>query len=286
MFHVLELPEVIDRNLAARSDKGCKDSEQTPALVLMQLVGGKAPEHLSLFREKFSLQDCPIRIPSPTSTRSCAAFNTYCPKHDILVGTQFRDGNVHPGWEQLKQLKKVLANMPAGVEKVSLRSDSAGYQVELLKETFPEGVKKTEPTGQEWAEVVYVPNSLVHSRKAPQCRRAQKNPEESLPGRSTHIASDLEGHYFAALQYDIIPKPLLIPLKYFIVTDLPFIQVGTYEYRRFKTFRNHFFDSINHCLIHKKTSRNARGRTDVASNALYFYCRIAGGTLVVQNDIR
>ena len=28
MFHVLGLPEVIDRNLAARSDKGYKDSEQ------------------------------------------------------------------------------------------------------------------------------------------------------------------------------------------------------------------------------------------------------------------
>lgn len=288
MFHVLGLPEVIDRNLAARSAKGYKDSEQILALVLMQLAGGEAPEHLNLFREKFSLKDCPIQIPSPTSARayaacfhnaeedvergmgrsfipeenaclagfekvhahvlhqahrldpkthitldqdatfiptetkgmlfnyngerSCEAFNTYCPEHDILVGTQFRDGNVHPGWEQLDQLKKALANIPIGVEKVSLRSDSAGYQVELLKycacgenerfgvmdfaiscpvtkefkkaahavkesewkpllkKAVPGSAKDPEPTGQEWAEVVYVPDSLSHSRRAPDYR--------------------------------------------------------------------------------------------------------------------
>jgi hypothetical protein len=65
--------------------------------------------------------------------KSYEAFNTYCPEYDMVVGTQFRDGNVPPGYGQLDELKSVLSRLPAGVEKVSLRSDSAGYQVELLE---------------------------------------------------------------------------------------------------------------------------------------------------------
>jgi hypothetical protein len=65
--------------------------------------------------------------------KSYEAFNTYCPEYDMVVSTQFRDGNVNPGYGQLEELKRVLANMPAGIEKVSLRSDSAGYQIDLLK---------------------------------------------------------------------------------------------------------------------------------------------------------
>jgi hypothetical protein len=65
--------------------------------------------------------------------KSYEAFNTYCPEYDMVVGTQFRDGNVPPGYEQLEELKRVLSYMPAGIEKVSLRSDSAGYQQELLE---------------------------------------------------------------------------------------------------------------------------------------------------------
>jgi hypothetical protein len=65
--------------------------------------------------------------------KSYEAFNTYCPEYDMVVGTQFRDGNVPPGYKQLEELKRVLSYMPAGIDKVSLRSDSAGYQVDLLK---------------------------------------------------------------------------------------------------------------------------------------------------------
>ena len=64
--------------------------------------------------------------------KSYEAFNTYCPEYDMVVGTQFRDGNVPPGYGQLEEFKRVLSYVPAGVEKVSLRSDSAGYQKELL----------------------------------------------------------------------------------------------------------------------------------------------------------
>jgi len=65
--------------------------------------------------------------------KSYAAFNTYCPEYDMVVGTQFRDGNVPAGYGQLEELQRVLLLMPAGIKKISLRSDSAGYQIEVLK---------------------------------------------------------------------------------------------------------------------------------------------------------
>ena len=61
------------------------------------------------------------------------SFNTYCFEYDIVVGTQLRDGNVTPGYGQLEELKRVLATVPEGVEKVTLRSDTAGYQETILR---------------------------------------------------------------------------------------------------------------------------------------------------------
>ena len=45
----------------------------------------------------------------------------------------FRDGNVPAGFEQRRVLQDALALLPDDVQTVSLRSDSAGYQTELLK---------------------------------------------------------------------------------------------------------------------------------------------------------
>jgi len=65
--------------------------------------------------------------------KSYAAFNTYSPEYDMVLGTQFRDGNVPAGHGQLKELQRVLSLIPTGIEKVNLRSDSAGYQIEVLE---------------------------------------------------------------------------------------------------------------------------------------------------------
>jgi hypothetical protein len=134
------------------------------------------------------------------------AFNTYCPEYDILVGTQLRDGNVNPGYGQLEELKRVLDTVPEGVEKVTLRSDTAGYQEDILrycaegdserfgeigftisckvvdsfkqavqavaeedwkpvlKEVQKDGVTELRKTGQECAEVNYVPDWVVKSK--------------------------------------------------------------------------------------------------------------------------
>ena len=50
-----------------------------------------------------------------------------------IVHSEFRDGNVPAGHQQLRVLAEALEHLPAGVESVMLRSDTAGYQQELLR---------------------------------------------------------------------------------------------------------------------------------------------------------
>lgn len=141
---------------------------------------------------------------------SFEALNIYSPEYDMIVATQFRDGNVPPGFGQLEQLKDVLEHLPDGVKKVYFRSDAAGYQVDLMKycavsdetrrfpvidftiscpvtkefreaaRSVPESewsrIYKLLPDGtrlytdQECADVPYFPNSLNHSRGEPEYR--------------------------------------------------------------------------------------------------------------------
>jgi hypothetical protein len=61
------------------------------------------------------------------------AFNTYCAEYDIIVGTELRGGNVPAGYEQLKELKRILRTVPEGIKEVTIRSDSAGYQEESVE---------------------------------------------------------------------------------------------------------------------------------------------------------
>lgn len=60
-------------------------------------------------------------------------FNTYWSEQGMLLHSEFRDGNVNAGFEQLRILKEALALLPSSVVEVFLRSDSAGYQEELLR---------------------------------------------------------------------------------------------------------------------------------------------------------
>ena len=64
--------------------------------------------------------------------RSYQAFNTYCPEHDLILASGYRDGNVPSGYGQKEELERVLSSLPGEVEGVSLRSDCAGYQSDLL----------------------------------------------------------------------------------------------------------------------------------------------------------
>lgn len=135
------------------------------------------------------------------SERSFEAFNTYCPEYDMIVASEFRDGNVGPGYRQLENLKEALEVLPGCVRKVRIRSDTAGYQSKLLKycaegrnerfgaiefaigapvcKALKEAVQATvesawrqvsPESGKECAEIVYAPNSLSFSKKGPEYR--------------------------------------------------------------------------------------------------------------------
>jgi hypothetical protein len=130
-------------------------------------------------------------------------FNTWWAEQKLILHTEFRDGNAPAGYEQLRVFKESLDMLPPGVKKVYLRSDTAGYQHNLLayceKSTnerfgriefaigcdvtkeFKKAVAEVEEwkpltkevngkiitTGKEWAEVVFVPNAISHSRNDP-----------------------------------------------------------------------------------------------------------------------
>lgn len=129
--------------------------------------------------------------------------NTYWAEQGVVLHTEFRDGNVPAGYEQLRVLKEALGQLPEGVEKIRLRSDTAGYQHDLLRycesgendrfgriefaiscdvtEEFKRAVGQVAQsewrpiyreengerveTGREWAEVCFVPNKIGHSKQ-------------------------------------------------------------------------------------------------------------------------
>ncbi len=120
-----------------------------------------------------------------------------------MLYSEFRDGNVPAGHEQLRVLKECLRYLPDGVTKVSLRSETAGYQEELplycgegkdprfgaidfaigadATQAFRAAVLATaesewkplarmfdgqpRQTDQEWAEICYVPAWAGHSKQ-------------------------------------------------------------------------------------------------------------------------
>jgi len=59
--------------------------------------------------------------------------NTWWAEQQLMIHTEFRDGNVPAGHQQRRCLEEALAALPAGIEKVLLRSDSAGYQHDLMR---------------------------------------------------------------------------------------------------------------------------------------------------------
>ncbi len=144
--------------------------------------------------------------------KSYQPLNTWWHEQGIILHTEFRDGNVPAGFEQLRVFKEALDCLPENVEKIKLRSDTAGYQHDLLRycETgtnkrfgrieFAIGCNVTKAfkmavaqvtdsewqpickningkrmkTGSEWAEVCFVPNELCHSKNAPEYRYLAK----------------------------------------------------------------------------------------------------------------
>ncbi len=64
--------------------------------------------------------------------KACQPLNTWWAEQQVIVHSGFRDANVPAGYRQLQVLQASLAALPGGVDKVCLRSDTAGYQKDLL----------------------------------------------------------------------------------------------------------------------------------------------------------
>ena len=132
-------------------------------------------------------------------------FNIWWAEQKVVLHTEFRDGNVPAGYEQLRVFKEALDMLPEGVTKVYLRSDTAGYEHNLLRycekggskrfgriefaigadvtKEFKKAVGEVEEldwkplrkeikgemrkTGAEWAEVCFVPNAIARSKNDP-----------------------------------------------------------------------------------------------------------------------
>jgi hypothetical protein len=143
--------------------------------------------------------------------------NVYWAEQEMLLYTEFRDGNVPAGFEILRVLQEALELLPAGVEQVRLRSDTAAYQHELLRycelkdenrrfnrlefavgcdvtPAFKQAVVEVEESAwrklpgdseREWAEVCFVPNAVGHSKKGPGYRYLATREalrQDDLPG--------------------------------------------------------------------------------------------------------
>lgn len=156
--------------------------------------------------QKFSAFYCYKGFPS------YQPLNTWWAEQGLIVHSEFRDGNVPAGYDQLRVFQEALNALPDGIEKVRLRSDTAGYQHNLLRycsmeenERFGEvefaigsnvtpefkkavaevaesewnPIYKTDEkvkieTDTQWAEVCFVPNAIGSSKNHPSYRYLAK----------------------------------------------------------------------------------------------------------------
>lgn len=65
-------------------------------------------------------------------TKAYQPLNIYWAEHGLVVHSEFRDGNVPAGHQIQRVLDEFLAHLPPGVEEVSVRSDTAAYEIALL----------------------------------------------------------------------------------------------------------------------------------------------------------
>jgi hypothetical protein len=140
--------------------------------------------------------------------KSYQPLNFFWHELGAVVYSEFRDGNVPAGYQLLPALQRALEQLPEGVKRVRVRSDSAGYDWDFLRymaegrnerfgridfavsadvtDELKKEVARLAPdawqplvrqlpdqkivTGQEWAEVEYVPNAAAMTKKGPTYR--------------------------------------------------------------------------------------------------------------------
>ncbi len=138
--------------------------------------------------------------------RAYQPLNVWWAEQELMIHSEFRDGNVPAGWKQLRVVKEAVSYLPGSVQVVRLRSDSAGYEHALLRwldradnkgrvgriefavscdvsPEFKTAVSEVHEedwyplykqangervkTGREWAEVCFVPQAIAFGNKAP-----------------------------------------------------------------------------------------------------------------------
>lgn len=120
--------------------------------------------------------------------------NAYWHEQDLVVYSEFRDGNVPCGHRQTEVFQRALEQLPQGVKKVYARTDTQGYEQDFLQylaegknerfgviefavgadvtEAFRTAVAEVQEEqwhplgerGQQWAEVCFVPNWVGHKK--------------------------------------------------------------------------------------------------------------------------
>jgi len=217
--------------------------------------------------------------------RAYQPLNVYWWEQELVVHSEFRDGNVPAGFELRRVLDEALGYLPPGVDRVLVRSDSAGYQHDFLAycddgvsdrfgriefavscdvtaqfkaavSQVPEGdwhpLERAEPgpraaTVREWAEVCFVPNKLCSSKR----------------GR--------EYRYLATRA--VLAQPPLPGLGAQLALPFPTLEMGSVYYKVFGVVTNREGDGGELIRWHDGRSGRSEGAHAVMKHDL------AGGTL-------
>ena len=65
--------------------------------------------------------------------RGYQPLSVFCPELGMVLGTEFRDGNVPASVRNRELLERVLSRLPPAIRRVWVRSDGAGYQKALVR---------------------------------------------------------------------------------------------------------------------------------------------------------
>ena len=76
--------------------------------------------------------------------RGYQPLSVFCPELGMVLGTEFRDGNVPASKRNLELLERVLSNLPAEIKWVGVRSDGAAHQKKLIR-FFNDPASRPEP---------------------------------------------------------------------------------------------------------------------------------------------
>lgn len=154
-------------------------------------------------------------------TKAYQPLNAYWHEQDMVLYSEFRDGNVPCGYRQTEVFQRALEQLPEGVKRVYARTDTQGYEREFLQylaegrnerfgviefavgadvtdafrkavaEVNEEAWKPLDERGQQWAEVGFVPTWVGNKKprdRGPKYRfLAIREPlaQPQLPGLET-----------------------------------------------------------------------------------------------------